>query len=1348
MHSIRAIHALLLCGVSGFLHAQVNVTTYHNDASRTGQNTQETILTPDNVKYTSFGKLFSVPVDGVVYAQPLYLSAVSIAGGTHNVLYVATEHDSVYAIDADVGTVLKQVSLIPPGGTTVNSISDMACEDLVPEVGITGTPVIDSIGGTLYVVAKSKVSGSIVQYLHALDVTTLAEKLNGPVGINATVPGSGYDASGNSVIFNTKWENQRPALLFENGHVVIGWASHCDDDPWHGWIMSYNAITLAQEAAFNTVPVGGTIPGTTTAEAGGGVWMSGGGPAADASGNIYLVTGNGSWTQAQGDYGDSIVKLGPPLNNQFPVVDYFTPYNQNSLDSGDIDLGSGGLVLLPPLSSGQQLLAQQGKQGTIYLLDSNNLGKFCKELTPACTFSDPQIVQEIVGASSGVWGSPTYWNGYLYWTGANNSIAAYSFNANNSGRISTTPTSKSTQTFPFTAPIPAISANGNSNGILWALDGSGSDSTCDGGAGHCFGLYAYDATNLANLLYISTQAANNRDSPGTAVKFQTLIIANGKVYVGTQSSVSVYGLLATLPSATSPTMSPSPGSYASSQSVTLTDGTPGAQIYYTLNGTTPSTGSALYTPGMPLQVASSTTIEAIAVASGYSASAVSSGTYTISSGGTTPISVNLSAVDTITGIANTGSPVPNGGLDTEGYAYSAALLSAWNSSPFSLGPAQSSDAVSGGTIALPAGNDSTLNLLATAVNGNQLNQTFIVNYTDGTSSSFTQSVSDWYTPARFSGESQALKMLYRIGPTGAIDHSTVYLYAYSFALNSAKTVKSITLPNNRHIVVLGIDVTPATAGPPPPPSAAAPTLSPSPGTYTSSQSVTLTDGTPGAQIYYTLNGTTPSISSPLYSPGTPLPVASTTTIEAIAVASGYSNSAVSSGTYTISSGGTTPISVNLSAVDTITGIANTGSPVPNGGLDTEGYAYSAVLLSAWNSSPFSLGPAQSADAVSGGTIALPAGNDSTLNLLATAVNGNQPNQTFIVNYTDGTSSSFTQSVSDWYTPTNYAGESQALKMAYRIGPTGAIDHSTVYLYAYSFALNSAKTVKSITLPNNRHIVVLAIDVTPATAGPPPPPPAAAPTMSPSPGSYTSSQSVTLTDSTPGALIYYTLNGTTPSISSPLYSPGTPLPVASTTTIEAIAVASGYSNSAVSSGTYTISSGGTTPISVNLSAVDTITGIANTGSPVPNGGLDTEGYAYSAVLLSAWNSSPFSLGPAQSADAVSGGTIALPAGNDSTLNLLATAVNGNQPNQTFIVNYTDGTSSSFTQNVSDWYTPTNYAGESQALKMAYRIGPTGATSSGPIYLYGYSFALNSAKTVKSITLPNNRHIVVLGIDLAP
>ena len=255
------------------------------------------------------------------------------------------------------------------------------------------------------------------------------------------MPGNGYDSSGGSVIFNAKQENQRAALLLENGHVIIGWGSHCDYDSWHGWVMSYNASTLVQEAVFNTSPNGRQN----------GVWMSGGGPAADASGNIYFATGNGSWNGTS-DYGDSVVETRAPREWQFPVLDYFTPYNQASLDSGRCGRRVRRGRLLPTLS-GRQFLAQQGKQGTIYLLDISNLGKYCVNLTPACTNSDPQIV-EIMGASPGIWGSPAYWNGNLYWTGANDNIKAYSFNANNSGLISTPPTSRARRFSRSPRPLP------------------------------------------------------------------------------------------------------------------------------------------------------------------------------------------------------------------------------------------------------------------------------------------------------------------------------------------------------------------------------------------------------------------------------------------------------------------------------------------------------------------------------------------------------------------------------------------------------------------------------------------------------------------------------------------------------------------------------------------------------------------------------------------------------------------------------------------------------------------------------------------------------------------------------
>ena len=454
------------------------------------------------------------------------------------------------------------------------------------------------------------------------------------------------------------------------------------------------------------------------------------------------------------------------------------------------------------------------------------------------------------------------------------------------------------------------------------------------------------------------------------------------------------------------------------------------------------------------------------------------------------------AVDNVVGIAHTGSPVTNRGLDDDGYAYAATLLGtslSWAGSTFTLGAAGIPDAASSATITLPAGRGSTMNLLATAVNGDQPSQTFIVTYTDGSSTSFTRSLSDWCTPQNYAGESQVLKMAYRIAPSGATSNGPIYLYGYSFALNSAKTVKSITLPDNRNVVVLAVDVSPIAVSP---------------------------------------TGTDPPT-------GTAVPP-------------------------------------SLSQADNVVGIVAEGSPVTHGGLDDDGYAYSASSLGtsfSWEGSTFKLGAAGTYDAASSTTIALPAGNGSTVNILATAVNGNQPNQTFVVTYTDGTTASFTQSLSDWYTPQKYAGETKVSEMAYRIAPSGATDNSTFYLYGYSFALNSAKTVQSLTLPHNRNVVVLAVAVSKAGNVPLT---AAAPSLSPAPGTYTSAQSVTLSDSTPGAAIYYTTNGTTPTTSSAQYRAGTPLHVSSTTTIKAIAAASNYSNSAVIGANYTITSTTTVP----------------------------------------------------------------------------------------------------------------------------------------------------------------------------
>jgi hypothetical protein len=1073
---VAAFAMVLSCAVCpDSLQAQVNVTTYHNDNARTGQNTRETTLSPTNVNSNQFGKLFTTVVDGYVYAQPLYLSNVSIQGGTHNVLYVATEHNSVYAIDADSGAIYWQVSLTPAGGTTISSTAVLKCGDLSPEAGISGTPVIDINSGILYVVAGSVVNGAVVQYLHAIDVRSATEKFGGPVLIHGSAPGTATDGNGTTVTFNALYENQRAGLLLEGGHVVIAWASHCDVDPWHGWVMSYNAGTLAQEGVFNPSADGRAN----------GVWMTGGGPAADANGNVFFATGNGTWNGTT-DYGDSIVKLGPPAQGSFPVLDYFTPYNQSVLSAADMDVSAGGLVLLPALPSGRQLLAQMGKEGKIYLVDQLNLGKNCAVQTPACSTGDTQIVQEIPKASVGIWGSPAYWNGSLYWGAASgdtlaaDSLKAFSVNAGGSGLISTVPTSVSAKKFGYPAPTPSISSDGASNGILWGLDNSAYQQNCKSGT-NCQVLYAYDAGNLANMLYNSAQAANNRDVPGSAVKFSIPTVANGKVYVPSEYAVSGYGLLGSVaPTAPSPAFTPASGSFTATQTVTLSDTLSTAAIHYTIDGTTPGAGSAVYSA--PLRLSQTTTINAIAVANGYTNSGVATATYTLVSGASgAPVSVNLSASLNVYAAFSNGSPVTNGGLDTGDYAYSKNLLGSsitWNGATFNLGGAGVPSAVANAVLPLPGGNFSTIKLLGTAVQGNHVNQTFVVTYTDGSSDTFTQSMSDWLSPQNYPGETKVLTMPYRVRVQGTLN-GTVYLYGYSFTINSTKAVASLALPKNRDIVILAVDLTGTGGTPPPPTQAPAPAFTPPAGSFTSTQTVSLTDGLTTAAVHFTTDGTTPGASSPLYVG--PLQLTQTTTINAIAVAGGYTNSSVATAKYTLNPAtGGASVNVNLSAWFNVYAIFSNGSPVTNGGMDTGDYAYSGNLLGSsltWSGAAFTFGGAGVPSAVDSAVVALPAGNYSAIKLLGAAVQGNHVNQTFVVAYTDGSSDTFIQSMSDWLSPQSYPGETKVLTMPYRVRVQGSLNGST-YLYGYSFALDKAKTVKTITPPDNRDVVFLSVDLIP------------------------------------------------------------------------------------------------------------------------------------------------------------------------------------------------------------------------------------------------------------------------------
>ena len=615
--------ASLLCVSAFSAMAQTPVLTQHNDNARTGQNTTETILTPSNVNSTQFGRIFTLPVTGQVYAQPLYVPNVTIAGIAHNVLIVATEGDLLYAFDADSNTganstYLWRANVIDAShggaaGATPVPYTTVNCTDMQPQSGITATPVIDTSTGTIYLEAKSLENGNVVHRIHALDVTTGSEKPFGPVAISALpngVPGTGDGSSGGVLQFDNLTQNSRPGLLLSNGTIFIGYASHCDNGPYHGWLFAYSESSLARLAYFNTTPYGGL----------GGFWSSGAGLAADTSGNLFLVTGNGSFdtTNPSIDYSDSILKMSY-ASGAFTVEDYFTPYNQASLSGGDTDLGSGGVLLLPnqPGSFPNELV-EAGKQGTIYLVNRDIMTTSPLHYCNGCS-SDPEIVQEsTAGKIGGMWSMPAYWNNTVYFVGSGSPLTAITLSGGTLNYSSVT--TSSSLTFGFPGATPSISSNGTSNGIVWAIDSSqyGNPGPGPGPAV----LHAFNASSIKTEIYNSTQAGT-RDTAGHAVKFSVPTVTNGKVYVGTSTEVDVYGLLSSAPPpAATPVISPGSETVSAPVQVTLTDSTTGSTIYYTTDGSTPTVSSTKYSAPFTLTV--SATVKAFATATGFSNSAVAS----------------------------------------------------------------------------------------------------------------------------------------------------------------------------------------------------------------------------------------------------------------------------------------------------------------------------------------------------------------------------------------------------------------------------------------------------------------------------------------------------------------------------------------------------------------------------------------------------------------------------------------------------------------------------------------------------------------------------------------------------
>jgi uncharacterized protein YjdB len=511
------------------------VTTYHNDLSRDGVNSQEYALTTSNVNSSTFGKLFSCTVDAPVYPQPLWVSNLTINGGTHNVIFVATENDTVYAFDADASpcTTLWSKKLVPAGEVAPTDVDLGSDGDFMTTIGIVGTPVIDPATQTMYLVTLTEGQGTSCspgnchQRLHALALATGNETAGGPVEISPSisVPGTGDGSVNGQVPFNPLRENQRAGLALVSNSVYVSWGSHSDYAPWHGWIMSFNKANLAATPlVLNMTPNG----------QGGGIWMGGGAPAVDANSNIYVITGNGDWDGVD-NFGDSMLKLNAGLS----LLDWLTPTDQSDMNLGNNDFGAGGatiLVDLPPTSPVQHLLIGGGKNAELYVVNRDAMGHLESPSSP--------VVQKLP-LTANIYATGAFWQNTFYIAGGTENspsatpLYAYTLNPSTS-QFNTVPSSSSAELFHERGTTPSVSSHGNSNGIVWAIDASQFGGRSTSGTGPAI-LHAYDATNLNSELWNSSQVT--RDQAGNAVKFTVPTVANGKVYIGTTSELDVYGLL-------------------------------------------------------------------------------------------------------------------------------------------------------------------------------------------------------------------------------------------------------------------------------------------------------------------------------------------------------------------------------------------------------------------------------------------------------------------------------------------------------------------------------------------------------------------------------------------------------------------------------------------------------------------------------------------------------------------------------------------------------------------------------------------------------------------------------------
>jgi LysM repeat protein len=1204
---------LFLAAGNLWMNAQVSVTTWRNDIGRTGQNLNETILTPSNVNPSQFGKLFSQAVDGYVYAQPLYLPNVTISGKSHNVVYVATENDSVYAFDADsnggsnasplwFASMLTTAHGAAAGATPPSS--NVIGTDIIPELGITGTPVIDPVSGTLYVVSFTEEGSSFFLRLHALDVTSGAEKYGGPVVITATVPGTGNGSTGGMLTLDPEWSNQRAGLLLLNGIVYIAFASHGDNGPWHGWLLGYNETTLQQTGAFCTSPNG----------VGGGIWMGGAGLAADVIdpvnhpyGRIFLATGNGDYTAttpyaAGMDYGDSILNF--DLTNGVPTIqDEFTPMIQAQLDEWDEDQASGGLIIIPTQTTGSYpyLLEQAGKSGEIYLLNRQNLGGY----NP----SGDQVVQEIpygVG-NVGTWNTTAYFNGTLYMWGSHDTMKTFSLT---NGQL-TGPLQTSSETYTYPGANPVISANGTSNALIWALETDGYMNSLPAV------LTARSATNISNTLY-SSSTNSARDNPGLAVKFTVPTVVNGKVYVGAQSQLSVYGLLNGQQLAADPVLSPGAETFSGSLAVSMADATSGATIYFTLDGSTPTVASAVYTT--PITITATTTIQAIASAPGYLQSGVTSGTYvnssqvsmpTFSPGGSTSTqSISVTISDSTAGATiyyTTDGSTPTASSTQYTGTVTVSVTETLNA--IAVAPGFINSDVASATYTIDTGqtgidfpqgfagtqgimilngstdlDDSRLQLTNgltdeagsawyyqpvniqafTSEFSFQLSNpagegiTFAIQGESNTSlgsagsgmgyQGISNSIAIKFDLDNAAGEGPDSIGLYTNGasPTvPAIDLSTT-----GIDLHSDDTFDVSVTYNGSILSMVISDLITGAA-------------------YSTSWTVNIpsivggntayvgfTGGTSGLTssqkietwVYTTISNGLPVTTSPIYSP----PGGAYATGQSVSISSGSTGATIyytTNGTKPTTSSAVYSAPIAVSSSGTLQAIAV-----------ASGYSPSAVGTAVYSIAPILTAPVMSP---SPGTYSTP--------------------QT--VTITDATSGTTIYYTTDGTTPT-----------------------SSSDIYSTPLAVSASETVQAFAAETGyNNSPVTGGTYTIAALLP-------TPVFSLASGIYSSTQSVTISDSAVGATIYYTTNGATPTTSSSVYSG--PITVSATQTLEAIAVETGYTSSAVSSAAYSISTPGVTYINYPSNGF-TASNLSLNNGPTVTGGVLELTTAATGETRSAW-----------------------------------------------------------------------------------------------------------------------------------